>query len=179
MNDEPNVNKNNKNSDDDSNQDHINEAKNIFSNSKQNEINSDKQFGELLDISILRANHITQILENYKKQQNERDGFKKSCQKTVFIFLLVIIAVLTATVCVGIILFFALRLYDYAQALVGLISSCVTYLGSILAIFLIIVKYIFPENEEKYFNELVTYIIQDDTTRLKDQLDYFKKKDGK
>lgn len=55
------------------------------------------------------------------------------------------------------------------KELVGIITCCVTYLSSIFTIFLIIVKYIFPKNEEKNFNELVKVIVKDDTERMKSQ----------
>ena len=81
---------------------------------------------------------------------------------------------LTLTLLVTVILYFALKM-NSNQALAGLISGCVTYISSLFAIFMIIVKYIFPEDEEKNFNDLIATIIKDDTNRIKNQYDFFSK----
>ena len=119
----------------------------------------------------LRAEQVTQIFCNYREQQQQRYNYKKKMKPKIFwflIFLVVGIFGLLLLLSVGII-----RRYEIdTTSVVALVSSFVTCLGSILSILIIIVRYVFPEDEDKNFNALVTSIIENDTKRIKDDNDF-------
>ena len=156
----------------------VNFVKAILKSALNTLVNDDSDFGkdnyQLFKENVKRAETVTDILEQYKDQQKERYEYKRDNKKVVFVLLMIMLSVLTAAIIVSIILFFALKLNSY-QALTGLIFGCVTYVSSIFAIFMIIVKYIFPEDEEKNFNSLIATIIKDDTNRIKNQYDFISK----
>lgn len=156
----------------------INEVLNIFSKALRREVVDDKDFDNdnyrLFRENVKRAEHVTEILSQYETQQKERYAYKRDKKKVIFNILMVMLVVLTITLLISVILYFALKM-NSNQALAGLISGCVTYISSLFAIFMIIVKYIFPEDEEKNFNDLIATIIQDDTNRIKNQYDFFSK----
>lgn len=154
------------------------EVLNIFSKAYGREVFDDKDFDNdnyrLFRENVKRAEHVTEILSQYETQQKERYEYKRDKKKVIFNILMVLLVVLTITLLVAVILYFALKM-NSNQALAGLISGCVTYISSLFAIFMIIVKYIFPEDEEKNFNDLIATIIKDDTNRIKNQYDFFSK----
>lgn len=115
---------------------------------------------------------ITGILGNYKDQQNSRYLFKTKTQKILFWFLIGLIGVLTAALIIFVIFLFKFNSKMNVEVIVGLVSGCITYLGSLLTIFLVVVKYVFPEDEEKNFNELVSNIIKNHTDRIKNEYDF-------
>lgn len=110
-----------------------------------------------------RAQTVTVILQNYNSQQVDRNDYKKKMRPVMFWLLMVVILALT----VGIVIFVAINKIT-TEAIVGIVSACVTYLGSLLTILIVIIKYIFPEDEDKNFNSLVTTIVDNDTERIKD-----------
>lgn len=119
----------------------------------------------------LRAEEITTIFTNYRIQQDERYKYKKKMKPVIFWFLFALITVIVLSLFGWSIVFICLHEID-AASVVALVSSFVTCLGSILSILIIIVKYIFPEDEDKNFNALVTSIIENDTKRIKDDNDF-------
>lgn len=123
-----------------------------------------------------RASIITDILRNYKDQQKERFNFKKDKQKKLLYVLLGIIGCLTITIIVLSIYFFRTTLVTHTKGIVAFISSIVTYLTVLISVLLIIVKYVFPEDEEKNFNDLVSKIIENDTVRIRDDKAFNSKK---
>lgn len=123
-----------------------------------------------------RASIITDILRNYKDQQKERFNFKKDKQKKLLYVLLGIIGCLTVTIIVLSIYFFRTTLVTHTKGIVAFISSIVTYLTVLISVLLIIVKYVFPEDEEKNFNDLVSKIIENDTVRIRDDKAFNSKK---
>lgn len=118
-----------------------------------------------------RAEEITTIFTNYRKQQEERYHYKKE-QKPIIVRLLVILVfvIIAAMVTLSVLLICRHNI-DAAVATV-LISGFVTCFGSVLSILIVIVKYIFPEDEDNNFNSLVTSIIENDTQRIKNDNDY-------
>ena len=68
-------------------------------------------------------------------------------------------------VCVVGFLYFSDKKTEFLTCIITAAVSCLT---SIVTILLIIVKYIFPPDEETNFNNLVSIIVENDTMRLKD-----------
>ena len=111
---------------------------------------------------------IDKILANYATQQQERYNFKT---KNKHFFVRFFVALLIGLISFSIFLFvFALKNFKNQQIefLTCIITSVVTCFSSIISILLIIVNYLFPNDEEKYFNDLVAIIVQNDTKRLQD-----------
>lgn len=126
-----------------------------------------------------RAKVITTILKNYTTQQWERNDYKRKTKRVIFIFLMSIISLLTAAAISWITILFVLNDELNNQDLIGLVTTCISYLISVISLFLIIVKYVFPMDEEKNFNYLVTSIIQNDTERIKNDNEYLFRNRGK
>ncbi len=113
-----------------------------------------------------RSEITSQILHNYSVQENERAEYKAKAKPIILWSMLILLFLLTASVCTASVLVFTQKEID-AKILTGLISGLATYFASLLSILLIIVKYIFPCDEEKNFNELVKTIITNDTEQMK------------
>ena len=115
-----------------------------------------------------RSASIDTILFNYTEQQQERYKFKKHC-KTFFVFFFVILLIgligCSIALCVFAIHNFENRQIEFLTCIITSVVNCFT---SILSILLIIVKYLFPPNEETNFNNLVSIIVKNDTKRLQD-----------
>ena len=159
--------------------DEITEIESYFKQPEKIKVGSDQLlsalnhgFTYMLYAELERTKLVTEVLDNYKTQQASRNTAKGKKQNAIFIFLMVLVGVLTLSLVGAIccILFFKENVD--AKSLAGIISSCVTYLTAILTIFIVIVKYIFPSDEEKNFNDLVMMIIENDTARIKSQYDY-------
>lgn len=119
----------------------------------------------------LRTEEITRIFQNYRTQQAERYNYKERKKPIIFWFLFSLVIAIVALLFTWSIVFICLHEIDTA-CVVALVSSFITCLGSILSILIIIVKYVFPEDEDKNFNALVTSIIENDTKRIKDDNDF-------
>ena len=119
----------------------------------------------------LRAEQVTQIFYNYREQQQQRYNYKKKMKPRIFWFLFSLVIAIVALLFAWSIVFICLHEID-AASVVALVSSFITCLGSILSILIIIVRYVFPEDEDKNFNALVTSIIENDTKRIKDDNDF-------
>lgn len=161
-------------------------VKSFIDSSKNTDINKDKDFADeekyrhdMRFQQIRRAEIVSDIFENYKIQQCKRYEYKRDTKPIIFWFLIGIIIALTASFIVWIGLLFGLYGCATNQALVGLIASCITYLSSLISLFLIIIKYVFPTDEEKNFNDLVSAIITNDTTRIKNENDYLTQRQEK
>ncbi len=131
---------------------------------------------KLKDQQKKRATIVTDILENYKTQQKERYEYKKKKKPCIVTFLLILIGILTASVCV--LSFIGFNKEVNTNIVIALVSTYVTYLSAILSILVIVVRYIFPDDEDKNFNELVSSIIENDTERIKNENDYDINKKG-
>lgn len=110
-----------------------------------------------------RSGSVNSLIKELDEQQKRRFNFKSKYQKIIVIFFLTIVTLLT----VGIILMVIVSIKNEMsqQYLVALISSCVTYLTSVISILRIIVKYIFPCDEDKLLLEIYTKIIEKERFR--------------
>lgn len=118
-----------------------------------------------------RTKIITSLFGNYRDQQAERYEYKKEKKGSILRFLVFLIIGIFALLCYCCYTVVSRNSYK-TEDIVALVSSFVTCLGSILSILMIIIKYIFPEDEDKNFNNLVTAIIENDTKRTKDDKEY-------
>lgn len=142
----------------------FNKVKNIF---KKNLLQREELYSQddLAEIKS-RSKTISDILLNYKEQQNNRNIYKETVKKwfvPVFCAIAVLFVVLT-TICV--ILSFIYLKDELVVLLTSLISSLLVGFTSVISILVIITKYIFPTDEEKNFNHLISIIVKNDTKRL-------------
>lgn len=115
-----------------------------------------------------RSASIDKILSNYTKQQEQRYTFKKRWKSFFVIFFIALSMLIfggAVAVCVVGFLYFSDKKTEFLTCIITAAVSCLT---SIVTILLIIVKYIFPPDEETNFNNLVSIIVENDTMRLKD-----------
>lgn len=152
-------------------------AKLIFSAPTARRINRDEEFERIYHEAVRNAHTdrskiITGILANYSEQQIQRYNYKHGKKRVIFwLFFFLIITITIAFVAWASTLFFRGKVIS-DQDIIALVSSCVTYLTALISTFTIIVKYIFPTDEEKYFNDLVKTIIESDTTQMKNENEY-------
>ncbi len=126
---------------------------------------------ELHNYHLKRTQTITEILSNYTSQQKERYIYKKDNKPVIFWILTSIMLLLTLGIIAWVVL--ALVLVELnTQAVIAIIGSLVTYLGSLISILIVIVNYLFPADEEKNFNNLVSTIVQNDTDIIKIENEY-------
>ena len=115
-----------------------------------------------------RSTSIDRILFNYATQQQERYNFKKRWKSIFVIFFCVLsIVIISGAIIVCCYALKNLRAQS-TEFLTCIITAAVSCFASIVSILLIIVKYIFPPDEETNFNDLVSIIVENDTKRLKD-----------
>lgn len=142
----------------------INQVKNILkkNGSSIEKVHRDNDFENI----SARSEIISAILENYKDQQKERNTYKFSVKKVfVPVFSLIALVFAIATF-VSIILSFMFLRENTGQFITTIVSSLVGGFSTIGSIMLIIVNYIFPNDEEKNFNDLISIIVKNDTERL-------------
>lgn len=118
-----------------------------------------------------RAKKITNIFSNYVQQQKDRYNYKERVKRKMVRGLMALVVVIFIAVLV-LSRVFILRAEIDTTGVVALVGAWITGLGSIVSILLIVVRYLFPEDEDKNFNDLVTSIIENDTKRIKDDNDF-------
>lgn len=123
---------------------------------------SQKVMSLLQDETQLRAHYVTETLQTLSKQQQERYKFKRIMQVIIVAFFMAIVAALT--VFIGIAGVRAVNMRLNTELIIAFISGCVTYLGSVISIIAIIVKYIFPNDEDKLLNDLMVKVIEKENT---------------
>lgn len=137
----------------------------VRNNKKSQNITSQNQLTEKENINE-RSFIITGILKNYRDQQKTRNDYKESV-KRVFVPAFSIIAVLfVVLMIVAVVLAFIFLQNRKMEFLSAIIGSLVTGFSAVISILLIITHYIFPTDEEKNFNELISTIVTNDTKRL-------------
>lgn len=115
-----------------------------------------------------RAKITTQILSNYKVQQEERHEYKFKKRSVILNILLTAVVLLVFSIIACFICAAAIPSFKTEAIIAGLASLT----GSLITVLVIIVKYVFPADEERYFNDLVTNIIKNDAEVIKSENEY-------
>lgn len=123
---------------------------------------SEKYAEQLLAIQaqfVKRNDKLTELLYDYIEQRKIRIR-KNSCFKNIiFWFFIVLLAVFT----VGIIIFIIFnKNINSIPSAISLISVLAAYFASLIAVFEIISKYLFPIDEEKDANNMIQTVISND-----------------
>lgn len=108
---------------------------------------------------VKRNEKLTSLLEDYITQRKERIRTNNFLKKFIFWFFVGMLGVLTITV----VFFVAFNItIKTIPAMVSLISVSATYLASLIGIFQIMSKYLFPVDEEKDTINMIKAVINND-----------------
>lgn len=108
---------------------------------------------------VKRNGKLTDLLEDFIQQRRERVKTNKFLKKFIFWFFIGLLGALTIAVVVFVI---CNRTSDSIPAMVSLLSVSVTYLASLIAVFEIMSKYLFPVDEEKDTINMIQAVINND-----------------
>lgn len=157
----------------------IKEVKIILNGSKDSSVIKDEdEYLTRRELLEKRAENITDTLESLTTQQIERYKFRRIMQIVISVFFMLLVLGLTVALIVCIAYVLKNKDIDYLNAIIVLVGSGVTYLASVITIVAVIVRYTFPENEDKLLTELISKVIEEEQTFFKDeeeQLNYNKK----
>lgn len=145
----------------------INRVNSIFDRNRSDTelVKSQNDLNENENIN-LRSRTITQILVNYQNQQASRYEYKEAAKKVIVPLFCAIAGLFVVLMIVAIALSIKYLHGSSVEFLTVIISSLVTGFSAVISVILIIIKYIFPNDEEKYFNDLISIIVENDTERL-------------
>lgn len=118
-----------------------------------------KQLQNVHEEFVKRNEKLTSLLEDYITQRKERIRTNNFLKKFIFWFFVGMLGVLTITV----VFFVAFNItIKTIPAMVSLISVSATYLASLIGIFQIMSKYLFPVDEEKDTINMIKAVINND-----------------
>ncbi|MCM1055482.1 MAG: hypothetical protein NC394_08175 [Bacteroides sp.] len=106
-----------------------------------------------------RNTKLTDLLEDYIVQRRKRVTTNNKLKKIIFWVFIALLVILTLTVAIFII---CNRSIETVPAMVSLISVSLTYLGSLIAVFEIMSRYLFPIDEEKDAINMIQTVINND-----------------
>lgn len=119
-----------------------------------------KQLKNVHNEFVRRNRKLTTLLDDYMGHRNKRinsNGFFKK-----FIFWLFVVVFLTLTVVVVIVFLTTDINNPNVTTVISLLSVAGTYLASIMTVFQIMTKYLFPPDEEKDTIEMIKTVINND-----------------
>lgn len=128
----------------------------------QRSTQNEKYAKQLMGVHTEFANRntkLTDLLEDYITQRNERVKTNNSLKKIIFWVFIGLLGILTLAAAIFIV---CNRNIETIPAMVSLLSVSVTYLGSLIAIFEIMSKYLFPIDEEKDTINMIQTVINND-----------------
>lgn len=108
---------------------------------------------------VSRNGKLTNLLDDYIEQRRKRVETNNFLKKFIFWFFVGLLAVLTIAVVVFIV---CNRNNNSIPSMVSLLSVSATYLASLLAVFEIMSKYLFPVDEEKDTITMIQAVINND-----------------
>lgn len=108
---------------------------------------------------VKRNGKLSDLLDDYIKQRRDRVKTNNFLKKFIFWFFIALLGVLTIAVVIFII---QNRDSDSIPSMVSLLSVSGTYLASLIAVFEIMSKYLFPIDEEKDTISMIQTVINND-----------------
>ncbi|MEE0945574.1 MAG: hypothetical protein U0M42_01945 [Acutalibacteraceae bacterium] len=118
-----------------------------------------KQLVSVHEEFVKRNEKLTSLLDDYITQRKERVRTNNFLKKFIFWFFVGMLGALTITV----VCFVAFNItIKTISAMVSLISVSATYLASLIGIFQIMSKYLFPVDEEKDTISMIKAVINND-----------------
>ena len=135
----------------------------LMSNYDTKPTENDQYAEQLLNVHaqfVQRNSTLADLLKNYQEQREERVNTNNKLKNFIFWFFVTMLGFLTITV---IIVFIKTDLNETdVSSVVALFSVVITYIGSLLAIFEIMSKYLFPADEEKDTISMIKTVIDND-----------------
>ena len=118
-----------------------------------------KQLVSVHEEFVKRNEKLTSLLEDFIIQRRKRVKTNNFLKKFIFWFFVLMLAVLT-----GAVVYFVKQNISVSTipAMVSLISVAATYLASLIAVFEIMSKYLFPVDEEKDTINMIKAVINND-----------------
>lgn len=108
---------------------------------------------------VKRNGSLTELLDDYITQRRNRVKTNNFLKNIIFWFFIALLGVLTIAVVIFII---CNRNSNSIPSMVSLLSVSVTYLASLIAVFEIMSKYLFPIDEEKDTINMIQTVINND-----------------
>ena len=106
-----------------------------------------------------RNGKLTDLLDDFIQQRRDRVKTNKSFKNIIFWFFVCLLGLLT----IGVVVFIICnRTSESVAGMISLISVLATYLASLIAVFEIISKYLFPLDEEKDTISMIQTVINND-----------------
>lgn len=116
-----------------------------------------------------REREITRLLQEYVTAYGRKAQFQYKTRKTILRALCPTIVILALAF--GAAVYILIRNgIGNLEAFAGILSVCVTFAGLLLGSFNMIVKYAFPEDDEKYITEIVKAIQSNDLENKKQNI---------
>lgn len=106
-----------------------------------------------------RNGKLTDLLDDFIQQRRDRVKTNKTFKNIIFWFFVCLLGLLT----IGVVVFIICnRTSESVAGMISLISVLATYLASLIAVFEIISKYLFPLDEEKDTISMIQTVINND-----------------
>ena len=118
-----------------------------------------KNLTKIQEDFVVRNVLLTSLLSNYITQREKRVKTNHTFKNIIFWVFIAILCIMVITT--AIVAIVALR-RDSVKNIVALISVLLTFLSSLIIIFEIISKYLFPADEEKDTIEMIRTVIEND-----------------
>ncbi len=134
----------------------------LISNFDSNPTKNEEYAEQLMNVHaqfVKRNGKLTDLLDDYIKQRRDRVKINNFLKKFIFWFFIALLGILTIAIAIFIICY---RNNDSIPSMVSLLSVLVTYLTSLIAVFEIMSKYLFPINEEKDTISMIQAVINND-----------------
>lgn len=132
-----------------------------FDNVSTKNENYAEQLKSIHNEFVKRNNKLTGLLDDYIS--NRKIRIKTNYFLKNFIFWLFVVLIVALTVVV-VVVFVKTDINNIrTSSVISLLSVAITYLGSLLSIFKIMSKYLFPTDEEKDTIEMIKAVIENDT----------------
>lgn len=151
----------------------LSEVRNIINKNKSrvtSGIKDENEYSLKQDLLEKRSEKITDTLRSLTEQQIYRYKFRRVMQIIISVFFMVLVVALTIALIVCINYVLKSNELDYIKEVSVLVGSCITYLTSVITIVAVIVKYTFPENEDKLMTDLISKVIEEEQLLLNDEM---------
>lgn len=110
----------------------------------------------------LRDQEITKLLQAYVKTYENKVTVTTSRQNIIFALCIGIVSVFSVIFAIALILIFSKVNPDSTTGVVSFATACITFISLIVGLLMIITKYFFPKNGEKYITQIVETIQKND-----------------
>lgn len=151
----------------------LSEVKDIIKKNKSKSASGIKDENEYLSRQKLleqRSEKVTAALKSLTDQQIYRYQFRSVMQIIISAFFMALVVALTIALIICIDFVVKSDNLDYIKAISVLVGSSITYLTSVITIVTVIVKYSFPENEDKLLTDLISKVIEEEPHLLDEEL---------